>query len=255
MKLKVLASGSSGNCYFLEGKEETLILECGINYKEILKGLNFNLKPVVAALISHEHKDHSKALRDMLKAGIDVYTSKGTVRALLKDWQSIETHHRLNFIKSEKQIKIGNFTIMPFETQHYNSDNTPCAEPLGFLIQHPEMGKMLFATDTYYIQYNFPKLNHILVECNYDGDIMTNNIDNGTLNVGLALRLAKSHMSLDNCKALLNATNLTAVNNIVLIHLSSLNSDSELFKTDVEKLTGKPTYIAEPGLEIDLEEK
>lgn len=115
------------------------------------------------------------------------------------------------------------------------------------------MGKMLFATDTYYIQYNFPGLNHILIECNYDGDIMTNNIDNGTLNVGLALRLAKSHMSLDNCKALLKATDLGAVRNIVLIHLSSLNSDSELFKTDIEKLTAKPTYIADPCLELDLE--
>lgn len=253
MKLKILASGSSGNCYFLQAKGETLILECGIRYKDILHGLDFNLKPVVACLVTHEHKDHSKSLRDMLKAGINIYTSKGTVRALLKNWQAIEIHHRLKFIKSEKQIKIGEFIVMPFETQHYNSDNTTCAEPLGFLIQHPEMGKMLFATDTYYIQYNFTKLNHILVECNYDGDIMTSNIDNGTLNVGLALRLAKSHMSLDNCKALLKATDLTAVKNIVLIHLSALNSDSELFKADIEKLTGKPTYIAETGLELDLE--
>lgn len=244
MKLKVLASGSSGNCYLLQAKEETLILECGINYKEILKGLDFNLRSVVGCLITHEHKDHSKAIKEILRAGITTVTSDGTAKAL-NAYEHL--FYRVQPVKSEQQFKLGEFTILPFKTEH------DAAEPLGFLIQHPEMGKMLFATDTYYIQYNFPGLNHILIECNYDGDIMTSNIDNGTLNVGLALRLAKSHMSLDNCKSLLNATDLLAVRNIVLIHLSSLNSDSELFKTDIEKLTGKPTYIADPGLEINLD--
>jgi phosphoribosyl 1,2-cyclic phosphodiesterase len=241
MKLKVLASGSSGNCYLLQAKEETLILECGIRYKEILQGLNYKIGNVNSCLITHSHKDHSKAIKDIIKAGIDIYTSKGTIDACEV------SGHRVHAIKSEKQIKLGDFTILPFDTEH------DVTEPLGFLIQHPEMGKMLFATDTYFIQYNFPGLNHILIECNYDGDIMTSNIDNGNLHVGLALRLAKSHMSLDNCKALLNATDLTAVKNILLIHLSALNSDSELFKTDIEKLTGKPAYVADPGLEIDLE--
>ncbi|AGK97376.1 MBL fold metallo-hydrolase [Clostridium pasteurianum] len=241
MKLKVLGSSSSGNCYLLQAKEETLILECGIRYKEILQGLNYKIDNVNSCLITHSHKDHSKAIKDIIKAGIDIYTSKGTIDACEV------SGHRVHIIKSEQQFKLGEFTILPFATEH------DAAEPLGFLIYHPEMGTMLFATDTYYIQYKFLRLSHILIECNYDGEIMTSNIDNGTLNVGLALRLAKSHMSLDNCKTLLKATDLEDVRNIVLIHLSSLNSDSELFKTDIEKLTGKPTYVAESGLEIDLE--
>ena len=55
MKLKILASGSSGNAYLLQSPTGTLIIECGISYKEILKGLNFNLSGVVGCLISHEH--------------------------------------------------------------------------------------------------------------------------------------------------------------------------------------------------------
>ncbi|MDS2204199.1 MBL fold metallo-hydrolase, partial [Clostridioides difficile] len=39
MKIKVLGSSSKGNCYLLQLKNETLILECGVSYKEILKGL------------------------------------------------------------------------------------------------------------------------------------------------------------------------------------------------------------------------
>lgn len=246
MQLKVLGSSSSGNCYLLYNENETLILECGLPYKTILKGLNFNLRNIVGVLVSHEHKDHSKAIKDMMNNGIDVYTSVGTVEALnIADYAV--TSYRLSFLKSEEQCHIGKFTVMPFATEH------DVAESLGFLIHHADMGTLLFATDTYYIQYNFPGLNHVLIECNYDLEIIRENVHNKILNIGLAERLSKSHMSLNECKAFLSKTNLSMVKNIVLIHLSDSNSDANYFQESIEKLTGKPTYVAESGLEIDLE--
>lgn len=51
MKLKCIATGSSGNCYLLQaGSGETLILDCGIPIKEIKKGLDWNIKDVVGVL-------------------------------------------------------------------------------------------------------------------------------------------------------------------------------------------------------------
>ncbi|WP_024622120.1 MBL fold metallo-hydrolase [Metaclostridioides mangenotii] len=82
MKIKVLGSSSKGNCYLLQLKTETLILECGINYKQILKGLNYDLESVVGCLVTHEHKDHSKAITELTENGIDIYTSKGTLEKL-----------------------------------------------------------------------------------------------------------------------------------------------------------------------------
>ncbi|MDF2881696.1 MAG: putative phage-related hydrolase [Clostridiaceae bacterium] len=56
MIMKCLASGSGGNSYLLQSSEgETLIIECGINIKEIKKALNFNMRNVVGCLITHEH--------------------------------------------------------------------------------------------------------------------------------------------------------------------------------------------------------
>ena len=245
MKLKVLGSSSSGNCYLLSNKEETLIIECGLPYKTILKGLNFNLNNVVGILASHEHKDHSKALRDMLSNGIDVYTGFGTAMAIAKECRVIETHHRLHFIKSEEQFKVGGFTILPFEVEH------DAAEPLGFLISHGDTGKILFATDTYYIQYKFNGLKHILIECNYSKEILGRNIDNG-LNPARAKRLLTSHFSLENLKGFLKETDLTQCEDITLIHLSDGNSNAAHFKKEIERLTGKPVYIADSGLELEL---
>ncbi|WP_238884451.1 MBL fold metallo-hydrolase [Clostridium sp. YIM B02551] len=246
MKLKVLGSGSKGNCYLLQDNNETLIIECGIPYKTILKGLNFNLSNVVGCLVSHEHKDHSKAYWELLKAGIDVYTSNGTIRAILKEDEAIETYHRLHFIKSEVQFKVGGFTVLPFTAEH------DAAEPLGFLIHHENLGKLLFITDSYYCKYKFKNLRNILIECNYSKGILNENLENGSVHPVLRNRLIKSHFSLDNVKEFLEANDLRKVNNIVLIHLSDSNSNSGEFKDQIERLTAKPTYIANKGLEINL---
>lgn len=240
MKLKVLASGSKGNCYLLQLKDETLILECGIRFREIVEGLDFNLENVVGCLVTHEHKDHSKSIENLNKNGIDVYASKGTYESL-----GIE-HHRAKVIESEKLFKVGNFTIMPFETKH------DAKEPLGFLINHKEIGNLLFITDSYYCEYNFNNLNHILVECNYSKNILDENIENGVIPVSLRNRIVKSHFSLNNVIDFLKSNDLSKVKNLLLIHLSSSNSDSYYFIQETAKATGLAIDVAREGLEIYL---
>lgn len=240
MKLTVLGSGSSGNCYLLQNRDETLILECGLPYKTILKGLDFNLMNVVGCLVTHEHKDHSKAIKEFISNGIDVYSSGGTLKA------TDAGGYRVQVIESENQVSIGDFTVLPFETEH------DAIEPLGFLIQHSDMGKLLFITDSYYCQYNFKELNHIMIECNYSRNILQENIEKGLVHPVLANRLLKSHFSLENVKEFLKATDLSNVKDITLLHLSDSNSDERGFREEIERLTGKPTYIADKELEIDL---
>lgn len=55
MKLKVLGSGSSGNCYILENDTEALIIEAGVPFMEVKKALNFDIRKIQGVVISHEH--------------------------------------------------------------------------------------------------------------------------------------------------------------------------------------------------------
>lgn len=55
MRLKVIASSSKGNCYIIGNKEEILILECGVTFASIKKGIDFELNNVVGVLLSHSH--------------------------------------------------------------------------------------------------------------------------------------------------------------------------------------------------------
>ena len=176
--------------------------------------------------------DHSKAVKEIMRAGIDCYMSRGTAEALGL------SGHRINVIKAKQQFRIGIWTILPFETQH------DAQEPLGFLLVNQAGDKLLYATDTYYIRYKFHGLTHIMVECNYSLDNLKRNVEAGAVPKELKSRILKSHFSLENVKEFLRANDLSRVQEIWLLHLSDNNSDCERFKREVMELTGKPTYIA-----------
>lgn len=242
MILRVLGSSSHGNCYILERGQQALLIECGVQWKQIQQGLDFNLSRVGACLISHEHKDHSKSAREVMQAGINVYCSPGTAGAIGL------SSHRLITVPPLQQFTVGDFVILPFPTKH------DCAEPYGYLIYCRSTGeKILFATDTYYIRHRFSGLNYIMVECNYCGDVLKEQVAEGTMAVPRKNRLLESHFSLEHCKEFLQANVTTDTRKIVLLHLSDDNSDAERMVREITDLTGIDTEVADPGKVIELE--
>jgi len=236
MILTVLGSSSSGNGYLLQDSQgNSLILEAGIKLKEIKKVLDFNLKGVKGCLISHRHGDHIKYAAEMMAAGIDVYTG---------DDNSL-SGHRFIPIKEMQTVQIGPFKVKSFPLIHD-------VQTFGYLIDHEESGKVCFITDTAYCAYNFSGLNNIIIEANYCQDIMMRRFLDGSLNAMVRDRTTKSHMSFQNTLEFLSANDLSKVNNIVLIHLSSGNADPEQFHKRTTEHTGKTVHIASKGVEIQL---
>lgn len=244
MNLRVINSGSKGNSYLLESPTGTLILDAGVNFKEIQRASNFDFSKVVGCLVTHEHRDHSKAVKDVLKAGIDVFMSVGTAKVL-----DIK-HHRLYTVHTGTtgQFTVGDFTVLPFDTQH------DASEPFGYLIYYKPTGeKLIFVTDTYYLKHKFRELDYILIETNYCKDTLNYNIENGYIAREMKNRLLESHFSLEHVKEFLTANDLSKVKTIVLLHLSCNNSDSERMIREITELTGKEVVIAEAGKNIPLE--
>ena len=177
-----------------------------------------------------------KGVKDAVKSGIDIYATSGTIKGFKFD------HHRFNAVKKGGIYKLGPFDVIAFDTHH--DVNEPC----GFLIKHPEMGTTLFLTDTIYCNYQFTGLNNILIEANYSQDIIDEKLSGNRF---LRNRVIQSHMSVETCLETLQANDLRAVNNIVLIHLSDRNSDAKVFKQRIEDETLKTVTIATAGLTID----
>lgn len=238
MILKVIGSGSKGNCYILENKTEVLILECGVHFDEVKEAMNYDLQKVCGILITHEHKDHCKGVPDALTNGMNVYATKGTIEGM-----AIKSH-RLNAITIDRPFFVGKFKIIPVKVMH------DAKEPCGFFIKHSECGNLLFITDTYYVPNRFANINNILIEANYCDMIIDEKLR--ISNKFVRDRVIQSHMSIKTCKVFLKSNDLTNVNNIVLIHLSDTNSDARRFKKEISELTGKNVSIAESGLTFDI---
>lgn len=232
MDIKIFASGSSGNAYRISDGKTSLLLDAGIPIKEIQKGLNFRVSSLSGAFITHCHLDHAKAARDLLRLGVDVYTSKGTIGAMGL------TGHRIKRVTSLKEIEVGSFKVLPFDVEH------DAPEPLGFLFTSTFTGeKLLYFTDTYFLRYKFQDLTHILGECNYSKEVMEEAAKNKHTAIELVPRIIKSHMSLEHFLEMLKANDLSKVRQIYLLHLSDNNSDERAFKEAVQKLTGTEVYV------------
>ena len=239
MDLKILGSSSAGNCYLLETENEQLILECGFTFSKIKKFLDFDFSKVVGCVVSHEHGDHAKSVKKLSEVGVEILASKGTLNKIKVNGTKLK-HLELH--------KIGKFKILPFNVIH------DAAEPFGYLISHPEMGTLFFATDTSEIPYTFKDVNHFLLESNYSREILLENVLSGKVPNFVASRIVNSHFEFEAAKEFLKRHSLIGVQNIVLIHLSANNSNGEKMKSEIENLTNVKTTIAGTGVVIELNE-
>lgn len=247
MELLVLGSSSSGNCYVLRADSgESLIIECGLAFKKIKEALDWNIRKAAACLVSHRHRDHSKAFAEITKAGIRILALQD-----VKD--SFPQSGRLFFtpIQPMKGYKANEFKIFTLPMYHTDPDGTDCP-CLGFIISHDEMGRLLFATDTVTIDFNVRGINHIMIEANYSDSILQKNIDNGRIHKSERNRLLQSHMEVGTTVKVLQNLDTDSVNEVILLHLSERNANPIEFKKQVAQETGLPVYVAEKGFRIDL---
>lgn len=235
MKLTCLGSSSAGNCYLLQADNgETLILDCGIPIKEIKKGLNWNVKDVVGAICTHSHQDHSKSVKDLNNMGIPVCTPYK--KLLMSQFLS----------NSYFTVRTFDLTTVDGRWTHTNADGTECP-CYGFLITHKEMGKLLYITDTELIKWRFKDINHILLGVNYDKDLIDRD------NTGKANHVFRGHLSIDTACDFVKANYSDSLQNVIMCHLSSENSDRDSFIEKMKKVAyGANVDVAVAGKSWDL---
>lgn len=230
MKLRCIATGSTGNTYALiSDTGEILLLDLGVSEKTIKKGIDWKISNVVGAVISHGHKDHSLSVEDFKSMGIPI------LAPYLGD--------------SCKSMNMGGFTVKPFALTtidgnwtHTDANGEPC--PIfGFLITHKEMGRMLYITDTNLIKWRFKDINHILLGVNYDKDLV--DTDNPKAN-----HVFRGHLSIDTACDFVKANYSDSLQNVIMCHLSSENADSDSFIEKMKKVAcGANVDVAERNKE------
>lgn len=229
-----LASGSSGNCYYLGAENYGILIDAGIGIRTIkksLKEINVTLDSIRAVFITHDHADHIKSVGCLgEKYNIPVYSTRQIHIGINRNYCMTEKLRTcVRFIEKGETACIGDFHISAFEVPHDGTDN------VGYCIEAD--GKVFsFLTDLGHItplaaEY-ICKANYLILEANYDEEMLRM----GTYPKYLKERIAGPNGHLSNREtASFLAENLTQhLKYVWLCHLSKDNNHPELAYKTVE---------------------
>jgi phosphoribosyl 1,2-cyclic phosphodiesterase len=252
MKIKFisLASGSSGNCYYLGTDKHGILIDAGIGIRTIkkeLKEINVSLSNVCAVFITHDHADHIKAVGHLgEKYNIPVYSTREIHEGINKSYCMTEKlSTSVHYINKGEPMKIDEFKISAFEVPHDGTDN------VGYCI---EIGDKIFSflTDLGHITetaaHYICKANYLILEANYDLEMLRM----GPYPKYLKERISgpNGHMSNTDTADFLAENINENLKYIWLCHLSKDNNHPELaYKTVEWKLKSKGVIV---GKDVQL---
>ena len=232
MKLQVISSGSSGNCYLLtDSQNHTLILEAGKGtFEDALRQVP-DVSKIAAVIISHKHTDHYGDAEKWQKAGIKVYGPDQMEHA--------------------EQFNIACVGMVPFSVIPLCVEHDPGIICHAFFIRANYEGKNLFfATDC----YNYSRiidalpepLSLCMVETNHDMHML----DTGKYPAELKERVRRSHCSVQRASL---AIQRAKWQRFLLMHPSENNLDQEAaLKFFRDEFPNRSFEFARPGLTIDF---
>lgn len=228
MEVSALASGSSGNCFYIADEDSAILIDAGISAKQAISRLleiGGNPGKIKAIFITHEHSDHIRGC-DVLarKLKIPVFATKATVQKGFL----CSNKNLIHFIGKNTILKIGNLKIESFSKSH------SAADPVSFNIYANK--KVSVITDAGHACNNIKKhvsnCNFLFIESNHDEEMLENGPypiylkkwikgDEGHLSNSQAATCVKKHASIKLKKIILS--HLSKNNNTPEIALSTFN--------------------------------
>lgn len=170
MEIAALASGSSGNCFYVGDSNDAILIDVGISAKQVvtrLLSIGGNPENIRAIFITHEHIDHIRGC-DVLarKLGIPIYATQATIdKGFLCDDADL-----IKVINNDGKIDIGKLKVQAFSKSHSAGD------PVSYSIYSNK--KVSVITDAGYacenIKSHISDCNFLFIEANHDEDMLQN---------------------------------------------------------------------------------
>lgn len=241
MRMMSIASGSSGNCTFVEQNDTVILVDAGISLKRIEEGLNAaerTGRDISGILITHEHNDHIKGLGVLLrKYDIPVYTTEGTIKGI-SACRNMGKYDGSLFREVGKNdiISIGDIEVRFHPISH------DAREPVCFSF-HAGSSKAVVATDIGCYDDNLSQFlmnsDCMLIEANHDVHML----EVGTYPYELKRRILGEfgHLSNDSSGKLIKSLLNDHIKGLMLGHLSKENNFEELaYETVKQEISDNP---------------
>lgn len=249
MRIQVFASGSSGNCTYIETADRKILIDAGISKKSIdneLAKLGLSFKDIDLLLITHEHIDHISSLGTILKQSrLTCYMTEGTYSAILEGKNRILSE----IVQSEKQKNRILFFTRQAQTFLYTQITFPqtdieilptfhdAKESVGFKISS-ENKSIVFLTDTGYVHQSlYPIIQGAdcyVLECNHDPQVLMCS----DRPYSLKMRILSDHGHLSNEDAMVTLAQVMGVRTklVFYAHISQECNLSEIVEMTRKKV-------------------
>ncbi|MHA1994795.1 MAG: MBL fold metallo-hydrolase [Candidatus Hodarchaeales archaeon] len=247
-KLCVLAGSSKGNSIFLRIDDDRFLIDAGISNRKIEKALKELKEPdpseLTGILITHEHLDHTKGLKTLIK------------KYQVKCWVTYETYMKLRpktgpidteFIEVAEPFSIGMVEFLPYEIPH------DAVDPVAYVITKDNLriGILLDCgkTSTYLFD-GFRNLDVLIIEANHSFDQLLSS----SYPTALKQRILSSEGHLSNWHTA-EFVNEVKPKLVVVTHISENNNTPEIVLSEIEErvdfLGGnyKPFFVIVPSKE------
>lgn len=230
MKISALASGSSGNCFYVSEKDSAILVDCGISCKQVLEklaSLKQNPRNIKAMFVTHEHIDHVRGVDVLARTlQVPVYATAGTTEnSFLCSQEDL-----IQEIKNNETINLNGMEIEAFSKSHDASD------PISLRIKN---GKQIsIITDVGYacksVQESVQDSDFLVIESNHDISML----ENGFYPHFLKKRILgdKGHLSNLHSAICILEHGTRKLKNLMLAHLSKINNTPELALSTFQNL-------------------
>lgn len=231
-----LASGSSGNCYYIGNLHHGVLIDAGIGPRTIkkrLKEVGIELSQVMAIFITHDHIDHIKGVGSLgEKHHIPVYSTRLVHQGIDRCYGVTEklSSATKRFVEKNETVSIFDFHITAFAVSHDSTDS------VGYTV-HYRGKRFTVATDLGHIcdsaAEHIRKANYLVIEANYDEQMLRL----GHYPYPLKKRVSADtgHMDNKHTAAFLAENYHEKLDYVYLCHLSKDNNRPEIAFEEVNK--------------------
>ena len=249
MKFASIGSGSRGNAMVIEADGTRVLLDCGINFKQLSAGMaRLDLDPAQldAVLLTHEHGDHIKGLKSLLrKCDIPAYMTYGT--ALAADCLALP---QLRLLENFSSIQLGSLLVEPVAVPH------DAREPCQFVLTDVAAGSRLgVLTDlgsyTPHVVDAFSDCDALVLESNHDEQMLREGPYPGSLKRRVLGEWG--HLSNGQAQQLLAQCAGDRLQWLVVAHISQQNNTTELAMNALAQAWPRPERIVIAGQDFGFD--
>jgi len=234
IRFSVLASGSTGNAFYIESDETRLLVDAGLSGRQIdrlFQEISIDPESLTGILVTHEHSDHIKGLGVIArKYNLPIYANQKTWRAMESSIGKLTTEQKFEF--SVGEIKTFNdLDVQSFGVSH------DAVEPMFFTF-HKGDKKVALVTDLGYVSESIKRTiedaDAYIFEANHDVEMLR--MGRYPWSVKRRILSDSGHVSNEDCGYALSEVIGNQTKRIYLAHLSQDNNMKELAKMSVEQI-------------------